>query len=471
MENHDSFNIPSPPNAIDVDGEEPRKTTNIEATRLMEDYSRNSGYLINLSQAVGRLVLAGRDLTRFAGYTHRVCDFLDVLEDVGQGRYRRSMVSSDPSGISDIRTIDEARLAGRIIWEEGVISFTDVPICTPNGDVMVPSLTLRLDRGMHCLVTGPNGCGKSSLFRILGGLWPLFGGTLIKPPNSCMFYVPQKPYLSLGTLREQIIYPHTREMAIERGFDDDELQGLLETVNLAYLVDRSGENMDENNGTSSKDNELKETSGWETVCDWTDVLSGGEKQRVAMARLFYHKPDFAILDECTSAVSLDIEGKIYRHAKELGVTLFTISHRPSLLQYHNYLLKFDGVGGYKFGPLVNDLSNVDSNRDGISSNSAFQFQSRSDHSIKSSFESIPDGCSVHSRVSNCNEECNIDVNSNKSDGKSVKSDGVRKINNNSPKSNEPMNNMNEDVYDKNIGGSHNGRGSGKTRVGAYLSDN
>jgi hypothetical protein len=77
--------------------------------------------------------------------------------------------------------------------------------------------------------------------------------------------------------------------------------------------------------------------GWDSVQDWMDVLSGGEKQRVAMARLFYHKPQFAILDECTSAVSVDVEGFMYNHSRTLGITLFTVSHRKSLWQVHDFV--------------------------------------------------------------------------------------------------------------------------------------
>ncbi|KAI8140124.1 ABC transporter transmembrane region 2-domain-containing protein [Fennellomyces sp. T-0311] len=301
-----------------------------DPTKLMEDYSRNSSYLINLSQAVGRLILTGRDLTRFAGYTHRVAELFEVLRDVSKGKYNRTMVSTETETTQN-KVVDPKDMKGKVIIKDGVIVFDNVPIVTPNSDVLLKDLSFKVSTGMNCLISGPNGCGKSSLFRILGDLWPLFGGTVTKPAASKLFYVPQKPYLALGTFRDQVIYPDTAAQAKERGYDDDELMNLLNTVHLGYLVEREG--------------------GWDAIQDWADVLSGGEKQRVAMARLFYHKPQFAILDECTSAVSVDIEAIMYEYARKVGITLFTVSHRTSLVRHHEYLLRFDGEGHYEFREL------------------------------------------------------------------------------------------------------------------------
>jgi len=210
----------------------------------------------------------------------------------------------------------------------------DVPIVSPNGDVLVRKLSFSVRPGDHLLIVGPNGCGKSSLFRILGGLWPVYGGTVRKPPFSDIFYIPQRPYLSRGSLRQQIIYPDgVREMH-GKGVTDNDLYRILSLVEIESIVDREG--------------------GWDAEQEWRDVLSGGLQQRVAMARLFYHAPKYAILDECTSSVTLEVERTMYETAKGLGITLMTVSHRRSLWKYHKKILQFDGQGNYIFTNLDAD---------------------------------------------------------------------------------------------------------------------
>lgn len=223
--------------------------------------------------------------------------------------------------------------SGKMVYQDNIIKFDKVPLVTPNGDVLINSLSFEVKSGVNVLVCGPNGCGKSSLFRTLGELWPLFGGTVTKPEIGKLFYIPQKPYMTVGSLRDQIIYPDTLEEMKRKRITDNDLSLLLEKVQLNYVLDRE--------------------KGWDSVQDWIDVLSGGEKQRIAMARLFYHKPQFAILDECTSAVSVDVEGYMYEYCKSSGITLFTVSHRKSLWKYHDFYLRMDGRGDYEFKTIDN----------------------------------------------------------------------------------------------------------------------
>ena len=104
--------------------------------------------------------------------------------------------------------------------------------------MLVDHVTFEVKHGMNLMIVGPNGSGKSSLFRILGELWPIFGGTLAKPKFEHLFYIPQKPYLVVGTLRDQVIYPHTVEDMKEKGYDDAKLMELLGLVSLQNIVER-----------------------------------------------------------------------------------------------------------------------------------------------------------------------------------------------------------------------------------------
>ncbi|KAK3683764.1 ABC transporter transmembrane region 2-domain-containing protein [Podospora appendiculata] len=292
-----------------------------------ESFVTNRRMLLSASDAFGRVMFSYREIMELAGYTSRVATLLEVMDDIQAGHFEKKLVSS--SGTEDNEAVLKGR--GKVIESED-IRFIDVPIISPNGDVLVKALSFSLKPGDHLLVVGPNGCGKSSLFRILGGLWPVYGGTVYKPPFSDIFYIPQRPYLSRGSLRQQIIYPDGLRTMRAKGVTDADLLAILRTLTLEHLVDLYPE-------------------GWDAEAEWRDVLSGGLQQRVAMARLFYHKPRYAILDECTSSVTLDTEKAMYENAKSLGITLMTVSHRRSLWKYHSRILQFDGQGHYVFTKL------------------------------------------------------------------------------------------------------------------------
>uniref|UniRef100_A0A8C9W6N0 ATP-binding cassette, sub-family D (ALD), member 3a n=1 Tax=Scleropages formosus TaxID=113540 RepID=A0A8C9W6N0_SCLFO len=307
-------------------------STNAE---LLEDYYQSGRMLFRMSQSLGRVVLAGREMSRLSGFTSRITELMMVLKDLNSGKYERTMVSHQNKGKSDAsEKICLVPGSGQIINADRIIKFEHTPLVTPNGDILIQDLTFEVKSGANVLVCGPNGCGKSSLFRLLGELWPLFGGRLVKPERGKLFYVPQRPYMTLGTLRDQVIYPDTPGDQQRKGISDQVLKAYLDNVQLGHILDREG--------------------SWDAVEDWMDILSGGEKQRMAMARLFYHKPQFAILDECTSAVSVDVEDFIYSHCRTVGITLFTVSHRKSLWKHHEYYLHMDGRGNYEFKPITSE---------------------------------------------------------------------------------------------------------------------
>ena len=172
------------------------------------------------------------------------------------------------------------------------------------------------------MVVGPSGCGKTSLLRMISGLWEPNHGIIKKPKIGELLFIPQKPYMLLGSLREQLCYPTE-----VKKFSDEHLTSVLHEVNLKTLVDRYP-NLD-----------IKQ--------DWPRILSLGEQQRLAFARLLLNSPRFAVLDEATSALDIDTEKKLYSLLKERELSLISVGHRPSLKDFHENILELNGQGDWK----------------------------------------------------------------------------------------------------------------------------
>ncbi|KAL6523685.1 ATP-binding cassette sub- D member 1 [Orobanche gracilis] len=280
---------------------------------MLSNLRYHTSVIISLFQSLGTLSISSRRLNRLSGYADRIHELLVIS---------RELAARDAS----TQLADGSK---NYVTEANYIEFDGVKVVTPTGNVLVEDLTLRVEPGSNLLITGPNGSGKSSLFRVLGGLWPLISGHIVKPGvgsdlNKEIFYVPQRPYTAVGTLRDQLIYPLTADQEVE-ALTQSEMAELLKNVDLEYLLDRYPP---------------------EKEVNWGDELSLGEQQRLGMARLFYHKPKFAILDECTSAVTTDMEERFCSKVRAMGTSCITISHRPALVAFHDVVLSLDGEGGW-----------------------------------------------------------------------------------------------------------------------------
>lgn len=223
------------------------------------------------------------------------------------------------------------------------IALNRVTLWSPDGTALARELTFTVTPDQSVIVLGPNGCGKSTLLRLLAGLWPLQAGTLTLPSRDDVFFLSQRPYVVTGgSLRAQLQYPHLPGVVVgdTRTHSDARATRCLESVELGYLVERAG--------------------GLDGLLAWEEVLSGGEKQRLAVARLLYHGPRYAVVDEATSAISADGEVLVYRALRDAGVTLLSVAHRQAVIPFHEHSVVFDGAGGWELQSLTGAAtSNVD----------------------------------------------------------------------------------------------------------------
>ncbi|BBX92388.1 ABC transporter ATP-binding protein/permease [Mycolicibacterium boenickei] len=216
---------------------------------------------------------------------------------------------------------------------DGTVKLTDIEVRTPDGRQLINPLDLHLQVGDTLVITGPSGSGKTTLLRSLAELWPFTSGTLTRPcgPNETMF-LSQLPYVPLGDLRAVVTYPG------EEGVVDDEtLKRTLDEVALAHLVNRLDE-----------------------VQDWAKVLSPGEQQRIAFARILLVKPKVVFLDESTSALDEGLEYMLYQRVRtELPNTiLVSVSHRTTVEQHHTHELELLGDGEWRLGRIEDDAAGL-----------------------------------------------------------------------------------------------------------------
>jgi putative ATP-binding cassette transporter len=260
---------------------------------------------IAFSQVLGALSLVTnqiQQISSFAAGVNRLGAFEEVLS-------RQGLLAKHPEQHIQIQEAQQ-------------LSIQRMTLFTPNSEQeLVRDLTVNLAPDERLLIVGASGAGKSSILRAVAGLWTNGGGIIVRPDISEMLFLPQRPYMLLGTLREQLLYPKNDET-----ISNEQLAKVLERVNLAYLTDRFN---------------------WDEILDWSMVLSLGEQQRLAFARLFLTQPRYAILDEATSALDVTNERHLYQELQHTAVVYLSVGHRPTLVDYHQKVLELTGGGGWQ----------------------------------------------------------------------------------------------------------------------------
>ncbi|MGM9483222.1 ABC transporter ATP-binding protein/permease [Roseateles sp. NT4] len=261
---------------------------------------------------VGQAVQAGGAFAAVLGAVSLIIDNFESLSRFVAGIDRLHAMAA---------VLDAAPPEAGIAREEGSeLDIKDLTVHAPGSErVLVEKLNLRVPEGGSLLITGASGTGKSSLLRAIAGLWTQGSGQVSHPPREDVFFLPQRPYLQVGTLRSQLIYPST-----QTELEDEALFKILDEVQLRHLAEGD--------------------SGLDRNEDWEKLLSGGEQQRLAFARLLVHAPRVAILDEATSALDDANQKRLYQRLAQRGTTMISIAHRAAVAGFHRHVLKLTGGG-------------------------------------------------------------------------------------------------------------------------------
>ena len=296
----------------------------VEVGKVSEAQGAFIRVFFSLNVVVARL----QSLTAFGAGIDRLYDFSEAIgrdEEIDEAKDLESLpvlaaslsVEASAEESSDLVQADAEITSSLIEIETSpMLAIKALTLQTPNYQrTLVENLSLRLDQEGSLLIMGPSGCGKSSLLRAIAGLWRSGKGTISRPDIQKLLFLPQKPYMVLGSLRQQMLYPYPD---VER--TDEQLTEILEKVNLPNLAERYED-------------------GFDTVEEWGDVLSLGEQQRLSFARVLIHQPVYTLLDEATSALDSTNEAQLYSHLAATQTAYVSVGHRESLENYHQSLLR------------------------------------------------------------------------------------------------------------------------------------